>query len=109
MMPQLKSRLTRGERHQAEKTAFHHVNAGTGAELLKIRQAKVFNALRKKYAMADVRVALQMHDEIILECRTNIVPEVRELALAKFNEPTPGFLPFSVDCRLGRNWMETSK
>jgi DNA polymerase I-like protein with 3'-5' exonuclease and polymerase domains len=108
-MPELQSARTRTERHTVNKTAWHHHNAGTGAELLKIRQAKVSSALRKEYATTDVRFALQMHDEIILECRTELVDKVRATALERFSQPTPGFLPFRIDCRVGKDWLSISK
>lgn len=108
-MPEMRKSLKPAEMHEASKTAWHHHNAGTAAELLKIKQVKVWKALRKQWTSDQVRMVLQMHDEIVLLVKVELVQEVVDLALAKFQEPIQGFLPFKVDCRTGRNWLEVSK
>jgi len=95
--------------HGFRKTAWHHHNAGTAAEILKIRQAQIFNTLRKDYSFDDVRLGLQMHDELIFVVKNELVEKVREISLEKFHQPLPGFLPFKVDTRAGLNWKAISK
>lgn len=96
--------------HEVTKTAWHHHNAGTAAELLKIKQLKAWKALRRNHLSQDtVRFALQMHDEIILQVRTEDAATVTDLVMDVFNQPVPGFLPFKIDCRAGRNWQAISK
>jgi DNA polymerase-1 len=108
-MPDLKK--ARGARlHELSKTAWHHHNAGTAAELLKIKQAKVWNALQREKLSPDrAKLIVNFHDEIICTARKDVVREVEAIMLEKFNEPTPGFLPFRVDQRTGANWLEISK
>jgi hypothetical protein len=107
-MPDLKK--ARGHQlHALRKTAWHHHNAGTAAEILKIRQAQIFNTLRKDYSFEDVRLGLQMHDELIFVVKNELVEKVREICLEKFHQPLPGFLPFKVDTRTGQNWKAISK
>lgn len=96
--------------HEARKTAWHHHNCGTAAELLKIRTIKTWKRLEKAgFTENDVRPALNMHDELILTCKDGIVDEVSKISKAAFEEVTPGFLPFRVDQRVGKNWLAISK
>lgn len=108
-MPELK-RATGRALHEANKTAWHHHNAGTAAEVLKLKQVKVHRNLRAAGLDYDaVRIALNMHDELILIARDDVVEQTKEIAVAKFKEPIPGFLPFKVDVRVGQNWLQISK
>jgi len=107
-LPEVKS-AKGGRKHELQKTMWHHHNAGTAAEILKIKQVKVLRAIRRQWEHEDARIVLQMHDEIILEAREEIADEVAQLANEKFLEPIAGFLPFKVEVRQGANWLEISK
>lgn len=95
--------------HEVRKTAWHHHNSGTAAELLKIKQVKVHKALAKAGLSDKARFVLQMHDELIVMCRDDVVKDVEAIMLEKFEEPIKGFLPFKIDQRTGWNWKEISK
>lgn len=104
------SGLSRAARHDVEKTAWHHHNAGTSAELLKLRQVKSWRRIRKSgLDDQEVRMGLQMHDEIIYLAKLEHVDNVKSIVEEAFLEETPGFLPFKVDMRIGKNWLEISK
>lgn len=108
-LPEVRT-ATRGKLHEITKTLWHHHNAGTAAELLKIKQIKTWKALRRAgYTPEQVRLGLQMHDEIILIVRDDVLAEVEQIAREKFEEIIPGFLPFRVDVRRGKNWLQISK
>jgi DNA polymerase I-like protein with 3'-5' exonuclease and polymerase domains len=107
---QLPTPINRNARHEVNKTAWHHHNAGTAAELVKLKQVKLHRALRLQgWKPADARIALNMHDELILLVRDDLKEEVAALAEMKFREPVPGFLPFEVDHRTGQTWLDISK
>jgi len=107
-LPEIKT-AKRGQRHQLTKTLWHHHNAGTAAEILKIKQVKSWKAIRRAFDVEDARLVLQMHDEVIFMVRDEILDEAIELTEAAFAEVIPGFLPFKVDVRTGRNWLQISK
>lgn len=108
-MPELKTAKGRFL-HEARKTAWHHHNAGTAAEVLKLKQVKVHRTIRREGMDYDAaRIGLNMHDELILIVRDDLVERVKELAVEKFKEPLQGFLPFRVDVRVGQNWLQISK
>jgi hypothetical protein len=97
-------------REEARKTGWHHHNAGTAAELMKIKMVKTWKALRAQGFETDrVRVALNMHDEMILKVRDDVVEQVAEIAKERFLEPIEGFLPIAVDQRIGKTWGAISK
>ena len=96
--------------HELTKTLWHHHNAGTAAELLKVKQIRTWKALRREgldYEAA--RVAINMFDEIILEVKEEHREDVERIARAAFDQPIKGFLPFKTDQRSGYNWKEISK
>lgn len=98
-----------GKDDGANKTAWHHVNAGTAAELLKWNTLLQWESVRKSYSYDQARLVINMHDEVIWEVKDSLVPSVREVLLSIMSTPPEGFLPFKVDCRVGSNWLEISK
>ena len=110
-IPELKT--ARGPKlHELQKTAWHHHNAGTAAELVKIKQIKTMRRIRDAgIGPEQCRIALQMFDEVILEVEASAQNEVCEIMKKAFEEDVPGqrFLKFHVDQRTGRNWREISK
>jgi len=108
LMPELK-RARGADLHKQQKTAWHHHNAGTAAELMKIKQIKAWKAVRRSFDEADVRLALQMHDELIFVVKDELVDSVGQAVQASLDEPIKGFINFVTDRRVGRNWGQTSK
>jgi len=107
-MPELMT--AKGHRlHELSKTAWHHHNAGTAAEILKIKQVRVWKAIRERWTPEEVALVIQFHDEIILCAKDELVDEVRAKAIESFERPIPGFLPFKTDARVGQNWLDISK
>jgi len=108
-IPGLKSSNPR-VRDEAIKTTWHHKNAGTAAEILKIKQIRLLSALGKaKLYPGITECALQMHDEVILEVADAYVDQVREIGNEAFSRDIEGFLPFKIDNRSGHTWLEVSK
>lgn len=97
-------------KHQMEKTMWHHHNAGTAAEMLKKKVVDLQAGLDESgLTRADAFVAMNMFDEIILEVRDDRVEMVKSILLDVMSAPEPGFLPFSVDVRVGQTWLQISK
>jgi len=98
-----------GRLHELQKTLWHHHNAGTAAELLKIKQVKTWKEIRRNWDVDEVRLSLQMHDELIFTVKQSVLAEVQEVLLPIMEAAVPGFLPFPIDERAGRNWRDISK
>lgn len=110
-IPELKSSNKSGQ-HEAEKTAWHHHVCGTTAEILKLKTLRVMKAMEDLGLAGEcVKVALNMHDELILMVRDDqletVVPAVVKVFEAK--EPWDWSLPYRVVAKVGKNWLETSK
>lgn len=104
------AKMKGGTKHMLQKTVWHHHNAGTAAELLKLKMVDVNKALLDAGVYeGDFRVALNMHDEIIYEVRDSAVDEVSGVLYNEMCKQIPGFLPFKVDLRVGKTWLDISK
>lgn len=96
--------------HQLQKTVWHHHNAGTAAEMLKLKTLDVMDALLAKgIKLEDAHVALNMYDELILEVKNNQVDKVSKIMLEEMTKRVEGFLPFSVTIKTGKTWLDISK
>ena len=52
------------------------------------------------------RMLLQIHDELVFECREDSVPGAMELIRAGMENVVKLAVPLKVDVRAGRNWQE---
>lgn len=96
--------------HDWEKTAWHHHNSGSAAEILKQMTVWTMKAVRDAGITGILaRPALNMHDELILMVRDDKVEQVKRLMVESFSRPVEGFLPFKVDVRTGKSWLAISK
>lgn len=98
------------QEHELSKTAWHHHNSGTAAELVKKKTVRMMKAIRAAgYGYDQVRIALQMHDEIILMIKDEILEPVMRLAKQYFCQDEEGFIEFAYEVKTGKNWLEISK
>ena len=78
---------------------------GTEADLLKIAMINVQKHLDEKYS-DDVRMLLQVHDELLFEVRHDIVEKVSQ-EIKEIMESAHKFdIPIIVDTKAGDNWSE---
>ena len=89
----------------AERMAINMPIQGTEADLLKIAMINVQKHIDAEYG-DDVRMLLQVHDELLFEIKTSVVkkvaPEIKKIMedAHKFN------VPIVVDAKAGDNWSE---
>jgi len=96
------------EFNEALKTAWHHHNAGTAAEVMKIMQLRACKALERDIAISPhVDLGLQMYDELIFQLDPRVVNEVTDTVLAACHKPIAGIQPFKITSKVGWNWLET--
>lgn len=102
--------LDNREAQELEKTLWHHHNAGTAAEILKMKQVQAWSDLRAAgLTTNEVRLALNMYDEVIFMVRDDLVEVVRRIVEPIFRIQMAGFLPMPVTVKVGKNWKEVSK
>ena len=78
---------------------------GTSADLIKIAMINVQKLIDEKY-FNEVRMLLQVHDELLFEVRRDLVEKVSK-EIKEIMESAHHFnVPIIVDAKCGDNWSE---
>ena len=90
----------------AERAAINAPMQGTGAEILKKAMIRIREILKKQNLESDVRMLLQVHDELVFEVKedkieiaTKIIRETME-NIEKFS------IPLVVEVGVAKNWTD---
>lgn len=97
-------------RASAERMAINAPVQGTAADAVRIAMIEAYRFLKKAGQLDDVRMLLQVHDELVFEVKEElvktVVPElVKIMESVLENEETHG-VPVLVDVAVGENWAE---
>jgi len=96
-------------RAQAERMAINMPVQGTAADVVKMAMLRVHDFITKERLNDDVRMLLQVHDELVFEIRDNRIAEITP-KLKKIMESVHQFdVPLVVDVKAGENWEEVEK
>ncbi|MFA6392748.1 MAG: DNA polymerase [Candidatus Paceibacterota bacterium] len=83
------------------------------ADIIKIGMKKVNEELEKKKLLDDVRMVLQVHDELVYEIKKNKLVEAKEIIEKAMVEVIPSLsilgmtpVPLTVTALAGKNWGE---
>ncbi|MFH0854572.1 MAG: DNA polymerase I [bacterium] len=88
----------------AERMAINHPIQGTSADLIKIAMRKVNEKL---FASGlDIKMLLQIHDELLFEVRSDLVKEASEIIKYEMENAAKFEAPIEVDIAVGDNWGE---
>ncbi|MDO8589907.1 MAG: DNA polymerase [bacterium] len=97
----------------AERMAINAPIQGTQADLIKIAMKRIDEHIRSEEHEDDIRLILQVHDELVYEVKSSLVNEVvkhfkqlMETVLPK--EKTSG-VPITVEAEMGENWGEMQR
>ena len=91
-------------RSGAERIALNTPIQGTAADLIKLAMLRVDEALRREYPQA--RLLLQVHDELIVECPTEIAPQVAELVSREMEQVASLRVPLTAAAKWGKSWYD---
>ncbi len=91
-------------RKAAERTAINAPMQGTAADIIKRAMVAVDRWLGE--SGLDVKVILQVHDELVLEVREDQVEQVRERIKALMGGAADLAVPLLVEVGVGDNWDE---
>ena len=100
-------------RASAERMAINAPIQGTGADIVKLAMSKVDEYLSENDLKEDVRLLLQVHDELLFEIKDSLVKKVSS-EIKKIMEnvippkETKG-ITCAVDVSVGENWGELEK
>jgi DNA polymerase-1 len=95
-------RMSRKEIAHACREGISTMDQGSCAEYLKIGMRKVWNEIHD----SDVKMLLQVHDELVFECPNKDVPELVD-SLRRNLTYTELQIPLTVTVSVGSNWADT--
>ena len=103
VMKELKS-PNRNLRMFGERAAMNTPVQGTAADIIKIAMVRVAQLLTDRNL--DARLILQVHDELIIECKEQIADEVAVLLQKTMEEAISLSIPLIAEVSIGANWYE---
>ncbi|MFH1145367.1 MAG: DNA polymerase I [bacterium] len=97
-------------RNAAERQAVNMPMQGTAADIIKLAMIKVYEKFKnKEWFGKDVKMLLQVHDELVFEVKKEKVKEIAK-EVKKIMETVVDFpVPLAVDTKVGVNWGEMEK
>jgi DNA polymerase-1 len=102
-LPELKSE-NRSVREFAERTAVNTPIQGTAADLIKLAMIRVSDRLRRE--APDVKLILQIHDELVFETPASGTKVLTRLVTEEMENVLELSVPIRVDVGSGKNWYE---
>jgi DNA polymerase-1 len=102
-IPEVKSR-NRNTRALGERLAINTVVQGSAADLIKVAMINI--ARRIDTEELDLRLIIQVHDELVFEAPRNQVEELAEIVRHEMVNALPMDVPVKVDVSWGDNWLE---
>ena len=78
---------------------------GSAADIIKIAMINVQRALKNQNL--DAKIILQVHDEIIVECKENLALKVKEILEKEMQNAASLKVPLVADAHAGKTWYDT--
>lgn len=95
---------------QAERMAINAPIQGTAADVVRVAMNEVFNYLKTESKLNDVRMLLQVHDELVFEIKNELVekevPRIKALMEGVLKTKETFGVPTKVDVAQGPNWAD---
>ncbi len=91
---------------QAERAAINHPVQGTEADLVKIAMINVSKHIHEKLNDGQVRLLLQVHDELVFEIKTGMVEKISRDFKKIMESVHQLSVPLIVDIKFGDNWQD---
>ncbi len=99
-------------RAAAERMAINAPVQGTEGDILRIAMVDIHNYVAKNKLVGDVKMLLQVHDELVFEIKeekmSEVIPEIKKImegVLTSWKKDSKG-VPISTDIKVGHNWQE---
>ena len=97
-------------RAQAERMAINAPIQGTGADCMRVAMKQVHDYIEGLKKTNDVRMLLQVHDELVFEIKDSevekVVPELVTIMEAALKGKEDLGVPLVADVKVGENWNE---
>ena len=102
-LPELTS-SNKNMRAFGERVALNMPIQGTAADVMKLAMIAVWKRLRAEKPQA--RLALQVHDELIVECHADEAEAVARLLEEEMEHVVELSVPLTAEAHWGKNWLE---
>ncbi len=93
---------------QAERMAINHPIQGTEGDFLRIAMGRIHELVYNEYNENDVRMLLQVHDELLFEIKNNLIEEVSPKIKNIMENVAKLDVPLVADIKSGDNWRDMS-
>ncbi len=90
-------------RRQAERMAINTTIQGSAADLIKVAMINIQRKIDKEYP--DVRMLLQIHDELVFELPGDKADQYRKWISEEMTRAIALDVPLKVDVEIGRSWL----
>ncbi len=87
-----------------ERIAMNTPIQGTAADIIKLAMVKVFTRLQKE--APDAKLILQVHDELIIECKEEEAARIGALLVEEMEAAASLQVKLEADVHQGKNWLE---
>lgn len=91
------------ERQMAERMAVNSPVQGSAADLIKIAMVRLHNRIQKENL--PLRMLLQVHDELVLECPKDFADEASRIVKTEMESAFSLRVPLVVEVGQGSNWL----
>ena len=102
-IPELKSSNAQ-LRSFGERAAMNTPIQGSAADIIKLAMVKVYDRLKKEYP--DSKLILQVHDELIIEARTQDADAIKSILREEMENAVSLSVPLIVDMAEGHSWYD---
>ncbi|MDE6224139.1 MAG: DNA polymerase I [Alphaproteobacteria bacterium] len=90
----------------AERAAINAPIQGTAADILKMAMIKIQNTLREQNLTDDIRMLLQVHDELVFEVRDDKIEYASKLIKDTMENIVKLSVPLVVEIGIAQNWKD---
>lgn len=101
-------------RAQAERMAINAPIQGTEGDIMRVAMVEIYEYCKKENLLNDVRMLLQVHDELVFEIKEDLLDEVVPTLVSIMEHVFDGekkevTIPIVADVKVGDNWEEMEK
>ena len=93
-------------RNAGERMAVNMPIQGTAADIMKMAMIEVSEQIKKHKKNKDIKLILQVHDEVVLEVKKGIESEIANLVKKAMESVVELNVPIEVKTSINKNWGE---
>jgi DNA polymerase-1 len=102
-LPDINSPI-QARRQFGQRAALNSVIQGSAADLIKLAMVHIHKLISPR--TQDIRLLMQIHDELVFECQREAVEEMSALIRKEMEGAMSLTVPLKVDMGIGPNWLE---